>query len=127
MGVSRSFLSYRPFTGGGAGRANGFGGPVAPALSKAPALGDGGGRTTPACPSRIGVICAAAVAWGDVSPVALSSPESSFGICTFSLGRLGSACTLFVRLGGIGVCMLGITGVEAVRCGNDGEWRGPLV
>ena len=32
---------------GGCGRANGFGGPEAPALRIALALGDGGGRTTP--------------------------------------------------------------------------------
>ena len=32
---------------GGAGRAKGFGGPCAPALRRAPAEGDGGGRTTP--------------------------------------------------------------------------------
>ena len=32
---------------GGCGRANGFGGPDAPALRIALALGDGGGKTTP--------------------------------------------------------------------------------
>lgn len=32
---------------GGAGRAKGLGGPCAPALKSAPALGEGGGRTTP--------------------------------------------------------------------------------
>jgi hypothetical protein len=32
---------------GGAGRAKGLGGPVAPALSNELALGEGGGRTTP--------------------------------------------------------------------------------
>ena len=32
---------------GGAGRAKGFGGPWAPAESRAPAEGEGGGRTTP--------------------------------------------------------------------------------
>lgn len=32
---------------GGGGRANGLGGPWAPALSIAPAEGDGGGNTTP--------------------------------------------------------------------------------
>jgi hypothetical protein len=35
------------FCAGGAGLANGFGGPVAPAESKVLAEGDGGGRTTP--------------------------------------------------------------------------------
>jgi hypothetical protein len=48
MGVSISFrFPYEPLTGGGAGRANGFGGPEAPALNRALALGDGGGSTTP--------------------------------------------------------------------------------
>lgn len=117
MGVSRSFLPpYWPFTCGGGGRANGLGGPAAPALSNDPALGEGGGNTTPVCPSRIGVIVAAAVACGD-DPAVFSSPESSLGICTFSRGRRGSACILFVLLGGIGGCILGTSGVEAVRCG----------
>lgn len=60
MGVSRSFLTPNwPFICGGGGRANGLGGPVAPALNNVPALGEGGGSTTP---SRIGVMVAAAVA-----------------------------------------------------------------
>jgi hypothetical protein len=61
------------------------------------------------------------VACGDASAaVCFSSPESSLGIWTFSLGRLGSVCRLFVRLGGIGGCILGITGVDEVRCGCAG-------
>lgn len=48
IGVSAlSFLLPNELLTGGAGRANGFGGPEAPALSRALALGDGGGRTTP--------------------------------------------------------------------------------
>ena len=47
MGVSISpRLPYDPLLVGGAGRANGFGGPVAPALMIEFALGEGGGRTT---------------------------------------------------------------------------------
>jgi hypothetical protein len=49
---------------GGAGRANGFGGPCAPALRRAPAEGDGGGNTTPCegcawpgCPVAVFVGC----------------------------------------------------------------------
>ena len=112
FGVSISLLPPNaPFVTGGAGRANGFGGPVAPALSNAlAALGEGGGNTAPA---RIGVTAlAVAVACGEESAVCLSSSEDSVGICTFSLGRL--AWRLFVRLGGW-ICPLAATGVEAVR------------
>jgi hypothetical protein len=45
----------RPFTCGGGGRANGFGGPLAPADSRADAERDGGGKTGPLRFSRIGV------------------------------------------------------------------------
>lgn len=45
MGVSMLLLGAAEV--GGFGRANGFGGPCAPALSRALALGEGGGSTTP--------------------------------------------------------------------------------
>lgn len=103
MGVSISPLRPNvPFTGGGAGRAKGLGGPLAPALRRALALGEGGGKTTPVWPpSRTGVICAPVCACGE-EPAVRSSPESSEGICTFSRGLRGSACMLFVLLGGTG-------------------------
>ena len=72
---------------GGGGLANGFGGPVAPALSNALAEGDGGGNTTPECES---VRSLAGVALGPLScadPVPPSSSDASDGICTFNLGR----------------------------------------
>lgn len=74
---------------GGAGRAKGFGGPVAPAESKGlPAEGEGGGRTTPLA------ACAACEDVTEVSfeesAVASSASEASLGICTLSRGRLTS-------------------------------------
>lgn len=45
--VASRFMACGLVLIGGAGRAKGFGGPCAPALSKAPADGLGGGRTTP--------------------------------------------------------------------------------
>ena len=80
FGVSISLLVPKaPLVTGGAGRANGFGGPVAPALSKAlAALGEGGGSTAPV---RIGVTAlAVAVACGEESAVCFSSSEDSVGI-----------------------------------------------
>lgn len=99
IGVSRSLLlpPKVPLVAGGAGRANGFGGPVAPALNNAlAALGEGGGNTAPA---RIGVTALpVVVACGDDPAVCFSSSECSLGICTFSRGR--PVWRLFVRLGG---------------------------
>ena len=101
-------------TPGGAGRANGFGGPVAPALRSALALGEGGGRTTPegwSPPALAGVADVWPDSLGDSSPP-FSASEPSVGICTFNRGRL--ACMLFVREG---VEIAGIDDVEEVRCG----------
>jgi hypothetical protein len=85
---------------GGGGRANGLGGPVAPALMSALAEGDGGGSTTPGGPESelplAGVVALLAVEfWGDESAVALPPSEFSLGICTVKRGR----CALFVRGG----------------------------
>lgn len=93
-----------------------MGGPLAPALSKALALGDGGGRTTGPSPfARTGVIVAvAAVSLGDASPVVSPPSEASLGIWTFSLGL---ACMLLVRLGG---GIVGTDDVEEVRWGCGG-------
>jgi hypothetical protein len=90
IGVSISLLFPKlPLVAGGGGLAKGFGGPVAPALIIAPALGDGGGRTGPWPGSRIGVSMFAGSRSMEVSAV-FSSSEVSKGICTFSLGRLTS-------------------------------------
>jgi hypothetical protein len=47
VSISRLLLPYELLFVGGGGRANGFGGPVAPALKSELALGEGGGNTTP--------------------------------------------------------------------------------
>jgi len=93
MGVSRlSRLPYELLVDGGGGRANGFGGPVAPALSSEFALGEGGGSTTPeeceASVLRPGVAPVVPESLGDESAVALPASDCSLGICTLSLGLL---------------------------------------
>lgn len=91
MGVSISpRLPYELLLLGGAGRAKGLGGPVAPALMMEFALGDGGGRTTPdeECVSvlvRAGVAPVVPDPRGDDSAVWLPFSESS-GICNMSRG-----------------------------------------
>jgi hypothetical protein len=123
MGVSMSLrLPYELLFEGGGGRANGFGGPVAPALSSEFALGDGGGSTTPeeceaSVPVRPGVAPVVPESFGDESAVALPASECSLGICTLSRGFLGSVCRLFVREIG---WMAGIEEVDCVRCGGCG-------
>ena len=120
---------------GGGGRAKGFVGPVAPALSKAPALGDGGGRTTVEWPSAAPALVEPVSAevpdflLGDEPPVpsvALPPSDFSLGIRTFSLGRLTSDCTLSFRLGGpkalrftaeLDLCPP--PGGKVKRCGGD--------
>lgn len=82
MGVSISpRLPYEPLFVGGAGRAKGFGGPVAPALMIELALGEGGGKTTPEeCVSvlvRAGVAPVVPEPLGDESAVWLPFSESS--------------------------------------------------
>lgn len=79
---------------GGGGLANGFGGPVAPALSIALADGDGGGRTTPlwfpSCALAGVVTLFPPESRDDDSAVALPRSEFSEGICTLSCGRFES-------------------------------------
>lgn len=100
---------------GGAGRANGFGGPCAPALSKVLVDGDGGGRTTcecwPCCCCGPVVTCSCEVLAASESAVAASSPDASLGICTFRRGRLASGAVL-ARVGG---AIMGTLEVLAVR------------
>jgi hypothetical protein len=120
MGVSISLrLPYDALLAGGGGRAKGLGGPVAPALSKELALGDGGGRTTPEeCEASVLVLAGVAPvvpeSLGEESAVWLpaSASECSLGICTFSLGRTSRAAMLFVREGGP---MVGTDDVDWVR------------
>lgn len=103
---------------GGAGRANGFGGPVAPALNNEFALGEGGGRTTPdewdaSVLVLAGVAPVVLESFGEESAVWLPPSECSLGICTLSLG-LGFAM-LFAREG----CELaGTDDVDCVLCGG---------
>lgn len=81
--------------GWGGGRANGFGGPVAPAESRADADGEGGGKTIPeACPSgrRTAACVVPASAWlrGDgTSEAAVAVPPPSDGSSGISSRRLG--------------------------------------
>lgn len=75
---------------GGCGRAKGFGGPEAPALNSALALGEGGGSTTAdewllSVPVFAGV--SPVFGPGDEAAVALPpSSDCSLGICKLSLG-----------------------------------------
>lgn len=101
---------------GGGGRANGLGGPWAPALRIAPADGDGGGKTTPvwfvSAFAFAGVSAFPAESREVDSAVALPRSEFSLGICTFSCGRFGGNWPLFVRDGGL---ISGIAGIDCVR------------
>lgn len=100
---------------GGAGLANGFGGPDAPAERIVLVDGDGGGSTTP-LEFRIGVTpLVGPASLGEESPVALPPSDCSLGICTFNLGRFASACIIF-GLGGPDM-----EDVEAVRWGGVGN------
>ena len=108
---------------GGGGRAKGFGGPDAPALKRALALGDGGGSSTPEeCEASVlvlaGVTPVVPDSLGDESAVALPVSECSLGICTFNRGRFASVCMLFVRDGG---GMLGTEDADAVLWGRLGS------
>lgn len=105
----------------GGGRANGFGGPVAPAERSVWADGDGGGRTMPEeCESD---------AWRRVvwdvdsvelrgefdSAVALPPSEGSSGISTLKRGRAPPpSFMLLVRDGGVNV-VSGIDDTEMLR------------
>lgn len=110
MGVSMLLLPYDwwfavALLSGGCGRAKGFGGPCAPALRMALALGEGGGKTTP------DEWLASVLAWAGVSPivpadcrgedsaVALPPSDCSLGICTVSRGRAAPNRALLVRDG----------------------------
>lgn len=85
-----ALLFWLPVLVGGGGLAKGFGGPCAPALSRALALGDGGGRTTPD-EWLASVLPLAGVppvvspdSRGEDSAVALPPSDGSLGICTFN-------------------------------------------
>ena len=92
----------------GCGRAKGFGGPEAPALSNAEAEGEGGGRTTPApcsllCP-RLRCPTVAGERGDELDSAVLLPSEGSSGICTFKTGLLAPPalnCAEFVRDGGV--------------------------
>jgi hypothetical protein len=119
VSISRLLLPYELLLLGGGGRANGLGGPVAPALRSEFALGEGGGSTTPdewdASVLRAGV-APEMESLGEESAVALPPSDCSLGICTLNFGLFLSACwRLFVRVGG---AIIGTVGVERVRCGG---------
>lgn len=102
---------------GGGGRAKGLGGPDAPALKSALALGDGGGSKTPEeCEASVLVLAGVGTvvpeSLGEESAVALPASECSLGIWTLSRGRFASVCMLFVRDGGP---IFGMEDVDAVR------------
>lgn len=102
---------------GGAGRAKGFGGPVAPALSSALALGEGGGRTTPdewdaSVLVLAGVAPVVLASLGEPEACVFSASECSSGICTLRRGLLASELTLPTRAGG---GIVGSDEVETVR------------
>lgn len=132
------FLSDCEFWLGGWGRAKGFGGPDAPALSKALALGEGGGKTTPeecepSVPAlRVGCVPVASVDSGGEEPaVPFPSSEGSSGICNASRGRLAFNCALFVREGGGKVSLDEIEAFRFLscvlaRCGAGGDGAGAL-
>lgn len=103
---------------GGAGRAKGFGGPWAPAERRVPALGDGGGKTTPWCcwpppaPPAVVVPGCEELMSSCAEAVPASSPDCSLGICTFKRGRLASDWFVFAL---VGARMLDIAGTLSVR------------
>lgn len=85
---------------GGAGLANGLGGPDAPA--ERPGLlvdGDGGGRTTPLFCSAFTGGAVEAASFSDESPVPSSPSDCSLGICTVKRGRFASDCKVLDLLG----------------------------
>lgn len=97
-----------------------MGGPDAPALSKALALGDGGGSTMPEeCDPSVPVrrVESAPVPLaepgGEEPAVPLPSSEGSSGICRASLGRLAFSCALLVLEGG---AKASFDETEALRC-----------
>lgn len=75
--------------GGGGGRANGLGGPWAPALNSALAEGEGGGRTrlpfSPAALGRGGPVAAVVVLTAAVAPCG-EEPAVVLPLSEFSLG-----------------------------------------
>jgi hypothetical protein len=112
-------LLYELLFVGGGGRAKGFGGPLAPALRRELADGEGGGSRTPddECEASVdvrrGVTPVVPDSFGEESAVALPASECSLGICTLRRGRFASVAILLVRDGGIG----GTEEVDCVRCG----------
>ena len=107
---------------GGAGRAKGLGGPWAPALSKAPALGEGGGRTT--WEGGPGWLVVGGWEVEEGSWAALVSPSlCSLGIWTLSLGRFAaSEVMVLLRVGGR---IWGTPGALSVRWGGCWGERAP--
>lgn len=113
MGVSMLLLlllKEPPLLGllwlGGCGLAKGFGGPWAPALRMALALGEGGGRTTPeewdASVLALGGVSEAVPpdSRGEESAVAEPPSDCSLGIWTFRRGLLAPIWALLPRDGG---------------------------
>lgn len=105
---------------GGAGRAKGFGGPWAPAERRAPADGEGGGRTTrPVCCWPFGLLgLEILVSSGASSAVPPSSPDCSLGIWTLSLGLFASDWLVLLR---VGARTCGTAGTLSVRCMGCGD------
>lgn len=116
MGVSMLLLlllNEPPLLGllwlGGCGLAKGFGGPWAPALRMALALGDGGGRTTPE-EWDASVLALAGVSEavppdsrGEDSAVAEPPSDCSLGICTLRRGLLAPIWALLLPRDGAGM------------------------
>jgi len=108
-----------------------LGGPCAPALRIALALGEGGGRTTPVPEEWLASVLAFAGVSAALAPDCdfedspLPASDCSSGICTFSFGLFAPNCILSARDGGgnsVDPVRLG-TGVSlCVRVG--GEWDG---
>ena len=108
---------------GGTGRANGLGGPDAPADSRADADGEGGGRTTPelweslerSWPFR-GREEGLVDERGEFESAVAEPPSAgcSSGICTIRTARLAPPCWAeFVREGGVNPS--GIEDIETLR------------
>lgn len=109
-----SMLMFELFWSEWCGRANGFGGPVAPADNKVDAEGDGGGSTTDMSPpARRGIGAVSVTVRGDVdvsapavSAALLPVSDCSSGMVTLRRGREAPPvfdCMLLERDGGVNV------------------------